>query len=120
MKRTGRSSQQAERWGRLAETIAAWLLRLKGYRILQRRFRSPFGEIDLITQRKETVIFIEVKARQTPEEALEAVTPRQQKRIKQAALYYLAQHPTLSTLSLRFDLILVVPKKWPIHLVNPY
>ena len=56
--------QQAERRGRLAEAKAAMLLRLKGYRISDRRWKSPAGEIDLIARRGSAVAFVEVKAQQ--------------------------------------------------------
>ena len=64
----------AERRGRRAETLAAWYLRLKGYRILARRYRTPVGEIDLIVRRGRLVAFVEVKRRPTEAEAAEAVT----------------------------------------------
>ena len=52
-----------EQRGRRAENIAAMFLRLKGYTILDRRCRTPFGEIDIIARRGKTIVFVEVKAR---------------------------------------------------------
>ena len=75
----------AFRSGLSAETRAAAYLMVKGYRILARRFRTPHGEIDLVAQRRQLVAFIEVKARASLEEAAYAVTPRQQRRIIDAA-----------------------------------
>ena len=63
-----------EAWGRWAESLAAWSLRLRGYRIVARRFRTPLGEIDLIAQRGRLVAFVEVKARTDLEQALVALT----------------------------------------------
>ncbi len=63
--------------GRRAETLAAWWLRLKGYRILARGFRVASGEIDLIARRGRVLVHVEVKARASLEEAREALTPRQ-------------------------------------------
>ena len=73
--------QQAEMRGHKAETAALWLLRLKGYRLLARRFKSNLGEIDLIMRRGKTTAFIEVKARKTHGEAIISVTNYQAKRI---------------------------------------
>ena len=82
---TERSRQQAEQSGRAAETIALWFLRLKGYRLLAWRYKSPMGEIDLIMRRGEVTAFIEVKARATRDKAVESVTAYQSRRISAAA-----------------------------------
>lgn len=58
----------AELFGRRGETLAAWYLRLKGYRIVATRVKTPVGEIDLIARRFGTTAFIEVKARQARSE----------------------------------------------------
>jgi putative endonuclease len=55
--------QTAEKFGRFAETLAAWSLRIKGFRIIARGFRTPVGEIDIIARRGGLLVFIEVKAR---------------------------------------------------------
>ena len=65
----------AERGGRRAEFIAAWFLRLKLYRVIARRYRTPVGEIDLIVRRGRTIAFVEVKQRPSEGEGLEAVAP---------------------------------------------
>ena len=77
--------RRAWRFGRRAESLAAWWLRLKGYRILAREFRVPVGEIDLIARRGTILAFVEVKARKTAEAAPDALQPRQQRRIARAA-----------------------------------
>jgi len=66
--------------GLLAETRAAAFLMAKGYRILAKRFRTPYGEIDIVARRRNLVAFIEVKARASLDDAAYAVTPRQQQR----------------------------------------
>jgi len=58
--------RRREGWGRKAESLAAFALRLKGYRVLARRLRTPAGEIDLIVRRGATIAFVEVKARADP------------------------------------------------------
>ena len=55
--------------GLSAESRAAMFLIAKGYRILARRFKTPFGEIDIVARRRRALVFVEVKARQSPDEA---------------------------------------------------
>ena len=107
--------QLAERAGRRAETAAAWYLRLKGYRILSRRFRVSVGEIDLVARRGRVLAFVEVKARATADQGRAAVTPWQQRRVIGAAAMFIALHPDLAGLDQRFDLITVVRRQLPTH-----
>jgi putative endonuclease len=100
----------AERRGRSAEFLCAWALRCKGYRVLDRRARGPLGEIDIVARRRE------VKARREASAALEATTARQRGRIALAAELYLARHPALVALPVRFDLMVVIPWRLPIHI----
>lgn len=94
----------AQAHGKLGEDTAAGLLEQAGYRILERNYRCPGGEIDLIAQKDGFLAFCEVKARLSsgilPREA---VTPAKQNRIIRAALTYLSEHP--SELQPRFDVI---------------
>lgn len=106
--------------GRRAEAVAALWLRLKGYRILARDFRSPVGEIDLVARRGSVLAIVEVKARPGMAEAGEAISPRQRSRIRNAAIAFLQRHPSLGTLDLRFDAVLVVPGRWPRHLTDAW
>ncbi len=106
--------------GRQAEALAAWWLRLKGYRIVARGFRVASGEIDLIARRGRVLVHVEVKARTSLEEAREALTPRQRRRIERAAAAFLQQHPGLAGLDQRFDVILLAPKRRPHHLENAW
>ena len=85
--------QVAFQLGLSAESRAAALLIAKGYRIVARRWRSPVGEIDIVARRRNTLIFVEVKARATLDDAAEAVIERQQRRIIAAAEAWLAAHP---------------------------
>jgi len=112
--------RQAEARGRRAETMAALLLRLKGYRILARRTRTPFGEIDLVALRGKVVAFVEVKARQRRDEAAWAVTPQQAGRIARAARYWLGAHPGLAAHDCRFDIIIVSPYQMPQHVPDAF
>ena len=98
---------------------AAWLIS-HGYRILARRFRSPMGEIDIIAARRYTLIFVEVKARATLDEAAESVTERQKQRIAGAAEIWLANNPMPAIRDMRFDAILVAPGKLPRHIPSAF
>lgn len=110
----------AFRTGVSAEARAAAYLMAKGYRILARRFRSPFGEIDLVARKRNLLAFVEVKARATLDEAAYAVTPRQQRRIIDAAQAWLMAHPEHAEFDLRFDAMLIAPKRLPRHLIAAF
>ena len=106
--------------GLAAETAAAVLLRLKGYRIVARRFRTPVGEVDLIVRRRGVLAFVEVKRRARLDDALGAATPFMRGRIERAAQFFLARHPHLADLTLRFDLVAVAPFLRCRHLDNAW
>lgn len=91
------------------------MLRLHGWQILARDFRTPVGEIDLIARRRGTIAFIEVKAR-AKDGSTEALTPRQRRRIVRAAEVFLGAYPHLLRLEARFDLMLVARRRLPRHL----
>lgn len=116
MSRTQRRSSEAA--GRRAETIAAWYLRAKGYRILGQRFKTPVGEIDLIAKRGNTVVFCEVKRRRSERAAREAITAQQRQRITRAAHAFLAKNPAFLNCEQRVDALLLVPRRWPVHIHN--
>ncbi|MBV9548534.1 MAG: YraN family protein [Alphaproteobacteria bacterium] len=106
----------AEAHGRRSETLAAWALRLKGYRILGRRLKTPLGEIDMVAARPfGPVCFIEVKARAAHDAAVLSVGQGQRARIARAASLYLAGRPDLRGRGARFDIIAVAPGRWPRH-----
>lgn len=102
--------------GLSAESRAAAYLIAKGYRILARRWKSPAGEIDIIARRRQLLVFVEVKARATLDGAAESVLPRQRQRIAAAAEAWLATYPDPKITDMRFDAILVAPRKLPRHI----
>jgi putative endonuclease len=110
----------AFRTGLSAETRAAAYLMAKGYRILAKRFRTPYGEIDLVARKRNLVAFIEVKARASLDDAAYAVTPRQQRRIIDAAQAWLMAHPEHAEFDLRFDAMLIAPRRLPRHLLAAF
>lgn len=118
-----KSRRAAYRRGRWAEWLSRMLLRLKGYRILESAHRSGAagaGEIDIIACRGQTLVVVEVKARPTLAEAAEAITPRQRARLVRAGGAFLARHPELNGMTLRFDVMLVAPWSWPLHVVDAW
>jgi putative endonuclease len=125
MRRTGRNSvarrrstaqrQRAERRGRLAEWLCLWHLRLRGWRIVARGWRCPAGEIDIAARRGNVLAIIEVKSRGEVAAAANAVAPRQRRRIARATEALLVSRPDLAALDLRFDVMLVAPKRLPRH-----
>jgi putative endonuclease len=110
----------AFRTGLSAETRAAAYLMAKGYRILAKRFRTPYGEIDIVARRRNLLAFIEVKARANLDDAAYALTPRQQQRIIDAAQAWLMAHPEHTDFELRFDAVLIAPRRMPRHLLAAF
>jgi putative endonuclease len=110
----------AFRTGVSAESRAAAYLMAKGYRILAKRFRTPYGEIDLVARKRNLLVFIEVKARASLDEAAYAVTPRQQARIIDAAQAWLMTHSEHAEFDLRFDAVLIAPRRLPRHLLAAF
>jgi putative endonuclease len=110
----------AFRTGLSAEARAAAYLMAKGYRILAKRFRSPYGEIDIVARKRNLLAFIEVKARPSLDDAAYAVTPRQQARIINAAQAWLMAHPEHAEFELRFDAMLIAPRHLPRHLLAAF
>jgi putative endonuclease len=101
-------SDHRQRLGRWGENLAADFLEAKGYRILDRNWRSRNGEIDLITQMGETIAFVEVKTRKGRDFGLpeEGLTSNKAKRLQNLAQQYLAQNE-LHEIDWRIDLVAV-------------
>jgi putative endonuclease len=94
--------------GKSGEDLAVRELERRGYAILDRRYRTRHGEIDVVARHGGATVFIEVKARTTSEfgTAAEAVTARKQRRLHAMAVDYLARH-RLSGVPCRFDVVAV-------------
>lgn len=107
--------QAAQRFGRLAECAARLLLRLKGYRILACDLRTPVGEIDIVARRGAVVAFVEVKSRARAPDA-DTLSPAQRRRIVRAAEAFLSRQRDRRLESVRFDLMLIAPWRWPRHI----
>ncbi len=107
--------QEAERRGHRGEWLAAWFLRFKGYRIVTKRFKTKTGEVDIIARKKDLIVMVEVKARPTVLEAMDAITATAQRRIEAAGDIWLSRQKDFAKLSVRYDLIAILPRKWPVH-----
>lgn len=101
--------------GRRGEWLAAFALQIKGYKILERGFRTKLGEIDIIAKKGNLIAIVEVKARRDLNSALNAVNHQSQQRISNAADIWLSMRRDFSELSIRFDIIAILPRKWPKH-----
>lgn len=110
-----KAKRSALRRGVVAEHLAAIALRLKGYRIVARNFRCRLGEIDIVVRKGDLIAFVEVKARHTVSEAFDAVGPDTQRRLSNAADIWISRQPDAARLSWRFDIVAVLPRRWPIH-----
>jgi len=109
--------RRAERGGRRAERLAAWWLRLKGWRILAIRARTPVGEVDLIARRGRTLAFIEVKARASEADAAWALDDYRLRRVAAAAEALMPRYMRDGD-AIRVDAIFIVPRRWPRHMTN--
>jgi putative endonuclease len=112
--------RRAWRRGLRAETVALVFLILKGYRPLERRYGGKGGEIDLILRRGRAIVFVEVKARDHLDEAIEAISPRKRRIFSRAAAVWLTRNPWAMELDLRADAVLVAPRRLPRHIVNAF
>ncbi|MCW5716831.1 MAG: YraN family protein [Bauldia sp.] len=112
--------KRSERHGHRAERLAAWFLRLKGYRVIARRWRTGAGEIDLVVKRGQVLAFVEVKARADLVAGLEAVTPAARTRIARAGAAWVSRYPAAGLLTLRYDIVVIRRRKWPVHVPNAF
>lgn len=111
---------RAEKRGRLSEWMAILLLLSKGYLIIERRFKTRQGEIDLIARRFRTIVFVEVKYRSKLDDAIASILPKQQQRISNASRVWRARNPSTSGATFRFDIIAVAKGRWPQHIINAF
>ena len=108
--------RRARRRGQWAEALCRWHLRLRGWRIVACDWRCPSGEIDILARRRDILAAIEVKSRSDYASGAAALLPRQRRRIARAAEAFLAMRPDLASLALRFDVMVVEPRRLPRHL----
>lgn len=100
-----RKPKTRQQLARIGEDHAARYLRSKGYRVLERNYRAPAGEVDIIAEHRDCLAFVEVKTRSSDEfgEPRESVVPPKQRRIAAIAASYLGAKGR--DRSARFDVV---------------
>jgi putative endonuclease len=114
-----RDRRLAEASGRRGERIAAWWLRLKGWRVLDSRVRTPAGEVDLVARRGNLIAFVEVKTRKTAAELDFAIDQRRLARVAAAAEVLMPRYAGPGD-DIRVDVILLAPGTPPRHIENAW
>lgn len=114
-----RDRQAAEASGRRGERIAAWWLRLKGWRVLDTRVRTPAGEVDLVARRGNLIAFVEVKTRKSAAELDFAIDERRLSRVAAAAEILMSRYAGPGD-DIRVDVILLAPGTRPRHIENAW
>ena len=116
--------EKARKKGSAAENAAVLLLQLKGYKILERNFKPPrgtgAGEIDIISIKHKTLVFVEVKQRKTSDDAAYSIDGFVKKRRIAGARYFLMLHGEYETFEMRFDAVLFGNGKLPQHIKNAW
>ncbi len=120
---TGKKKIKAYYFGKVSEYIAVVFLFFKGYQILETRYKTKVGEIDIIAYKKGYYVFTEVKARQDRTAALNAISQHQKNRISRAAETFMQRKiktKDLNRSNFRFDVIVITPLKWPVHIKDAW
>ena len=102
------------------ESVALAFLNLHGYHILAKRYRTPYGEIDIIARYDNMIVCVEVKTRSSLSASLNAIQSPQQERIMNAYLYFIQSFPDYANDAVRFDVIVCVPNSRPLHIKNAF
>ncbi|MBQ7412719.1 MAG: YraN family protein [Alphaproteobacteria bacterium] len=110
--------------GHFAEKLACLYLMGHGWWPVKMNFivgrGTGAGEVDLIMERRKTLIFVEVKYRPTFEQAMAAITVHNQVRVARTSAAFLQQYPKYRSYQVRYDALLLSPKKWPKHIPNAW
>lgn len=114
-----RDRRAAEARGRDGERRAAWWLWLKGWKILDRRVRTPAGEVDLVARRGNLIAFVEVKTRATQQALDFAIDERRLSRVAAAAEFLMPRYAGPGD-DIRVDVILIAPRTLPRHIENAW
>lgn len=109
--------QRAELHGRRGEWLAAWWLRLHGWRVVAQRQRVATGEVDLVVRRRNILAFVEVKWRNRAADLDHAIDHWRLRRVAAAAII-LAPRLARPQENIRIDVMLLAPWRLPHHLTN--
>jgi putative endonuclease len=101
-----------QQFGKKSENLAVWYLKRIGYKIIEQNYRTPLGEIDIIAKEKKTIVFVEVKSRQSIRYGNPkwAVTPKKQRKISMVALQYLKSTRQTDARA-RFDVVAITSNR---------
>ena len=113
--------QQREAKGRRGELLAGWWLRLKGWSILDRRVKTPLGEVDLVARDGDVLVFVEVKWRARAADLDLAIDAYRLRRVAAAAEVIAPRYMQSGNgpgQDMRIDVLLLAPGAMPRHLVN--
>ncbi len=113
--KSNKPKNKTYQFGVTCENIAQNFLKLRGYSILHKRYKTKHGEIDLIAKKSSTLVFIEVKARKKNELIEVILRPKQIERIKNSALFFISQNEEYQEFDVRFDFILFSQSYIPEH-----
>lgn len=104
------AASNPQRFGRMAEDLAMRYLQRRKLTLLERNFRSRFGEIDLIMRENDTIIFIEVRARKTDAflHPVETIDYRKRNRIRKTGQSYMQKTAAWDRFDMRFDIVTLV------------
>ncbi|MCK9540432.1 MAG: YraN family protein [Novosphingobium sp.] len=120
MKRPANGARASrERQGRRGERLAAWWLRLKGWKIVDRRVKTPRGEVDLVARDGATLVFVEVKWRARAADLDFAIDEYRLRRVAAAAEVIAASHLRDGE-DMRIDVLLLAPGAMPRHIANAW
>ncbi len=98
--------------GKQAEQLACRHLEQQGLNLLSTNFRSRYGEIDLIMQHRDAIVFIEVRSRKQGNmvDSLESIDRHKQRKLIRTAQYFLLTNPALAKRPARFDVVAITQK----------
>ena len=114
-----KSRQTREQHGRRGERLAGWWLRLKGWTILDRRVKTPVGEVDIVARDGSGLVFVEVKWRAKRADLDQAIDEYRLRRVA-AAAGAIAHRYAGPADDLRIDVLLLAPGARPRHIVNAW
>lgn len=113
-------SVTAYKRGLQGEAVAISFLKLNGYDILHQRYKTAYGEIDIIALLGEMLVCIEVKTRSTANLSLQSVQSKQKERIMRAYLYFIQNNSEYMNYPVRFDVIVCTPNSKPYHVKHAF
>jgi putative endonuclease len=118
--RTG-MTQARQQLGKTGEDLAVQELTSRGYAVLDRRYRSRHGEIDIVCRDRGTIVFVEVRVKATAEYGLaaESITRQKMRRVTGCAVDYLARHH-LSNRPCRFDVVAIDDSDGPMPRITVF